>query len=206
MTGEADAADDLAADALPTLWHRWDRVRAAEHPVAYARGVVTNLEITLLRDEFADLHHGTVNPWQVRTSARVRRDPRSGRCRRGPRADELDRAVAATPAGRSMRRFAGLLIEAEMRDLAEHPDPAGPNVQLNGFHGDGRPAPTRRPPDRPSRTLPRLRAAEHGGPALSCPDGVLPPSLPAQRPMRPRKPSTPSPSIANSASRVPMTM
>ncbi|WP_158838894.1 hypothetical protein [Streptomyces sp. NRRL S-1022] len=42
-----------------------------------------------------------------------------------------------------MRRFAGLLIEAEVRDLAEHPDPAGLNVQLNGFHGDGRPAPAR---------------------------------------------------------------
>ncbi|MET7441179.1 sigma factor, partial [Streptomyces sp. NPDC005568] len=39
LTGEADAADDLAADALLALWHRWDRVRAADHPVAYARGV-----------------------------------------------------------------------------------------------------------------------------------------------------------------------
>lgn len=27
LTGEADAADDLAADALMALWHRWDRVR-----------------------------------------------------------------------------------------------------------------------------------------------------------------------------------
>lgn len=43
LTGEADAADDLAADALLALWHRWDRVRASEQPVAYARGVVANL-------------------------------------------------------------------------------------------------------------------------------------------------------------------
>ncbi|MEV5595493.1 SigE family RNA polymerase sigma factor [Streptomyces sp. NPDC052496] len=43
LTGETDAADDLAADALLALWHRWDRVRAAEHPVAYARGVVANM-------------------------------------------------------------------------------------------------------------------------------------------------------------------
>lgn len=35
LTGEADAADDLAADALLALWHRWDRVRNADHPVAY---------------------------------------------------------------------------------------------------------------------------------------------------------------------------
>jgi len=43
LTGDADAADDLAADALLALWHRWDRARAADHPVAYARGVVANL-------------------------------------------------------------------------------------------------------------------------------------------------------------------
>ncbi|WP_031506250.1 SigE family RNA polymerase sigma factor [Streptomyces megasporus] len=43
LTGETDAADDLAADALLELWHHWDRVRRADHPVAYARGVVANL-------------------------------------------------------------------------------------------------------------------------------------------------------------------
>ncbi|MEV0096286.1 SigE family RNA polymerase sigma factor [Streptomyces sp. NPDC050738] len=49
LTGEADAADDLAADALLALWHRWDRVRAADHPVAYARGVVSNMARTRIR-------------------------------------------------------------------------------------------------------------------------------------------------------------
>ncbi|ORT56872.1 SigE family RNA polymerase sigma factor [Streptomyces sp. CB03238] len=49
LTGEADAADDLAADALLALWHRWDRVRAAEHPAAYARGVVANLARSRIR-------------------------------------------------------------------------------------------------------------------------------------------------------------
>ncbi|AIR97691.1 SigE family RNA polymerase sigma factor [Streptomyces glaucescens] len=49
LTGEADAADDIAADALLALWHRWDRVRAADHPVAYARGVVANLARTRIR-------------------------------------------------------------------------------------------------------------------------------------------------------------
>jgi RNA polymerase sigma-70 factor (sigma-E family) len=43
LTGEADAADDLAAEALLAVWHRWDRVRAADHPAAYARGVLANL-------------------------------------------------------------------------------------------------------------------------------------------------------------------
>jgi RNA polymerase sigma-70 factor (sigma-E family) len=49
LTGEKDGADDLAADALLAMWHRWDRVRAAEHPVAYARGVVANLARTRIR-------------------------------------------------------------------------------------------------------------------------------------------------------------
>ncbi|WP_330468342.1 SigE family RNA polymerase sigma factor [Streptomyces longwoodensis] len=49
LTGEPDAADDLAADALLALWHRWDRVRAADHPVAYARGVVANLARSRVR-------------------------------------------------------------------------------------------------------------------------------------------------------------
>ncbi|WEH42450.1 SigE family RNA polymerase sigma factor [Streptomyces sp. AM 2-1-1] len=49
LTGEADAADDLAADALMALWHRWDRMREADHPVAYARGVVANLARTRIR-------------------------------------------------------------------------------------------------------------------------------------------------------------
>ncbi|WP_320776042.1 SigE family RNA polymerase sigma factor [Streptomyces sp. CRN 30] len=49
LTGEPDIADDLAADALLALWHRWDRVRAADHPVAYARGVVANLARTRVR-------------------------------------------------------------------------------------------------------------------------------------------------------------
>jgi RNA polymerase sigma-70 factor (sigma-E family) len=49
LTGEPDAADDLAADALLALWHRWDRVRAADRPVAYARGVVANLARTRIR-------------------------------------------------------------------------------------------------------------------------------------------------------------
>ncbi|MFI6154782.1 SigE family RNA polymerase sigma factor [Kitasatospora sp. NPDC051170] len=43
LTGEADAADDLASDALIALWQRWDRLRTADHPIAYARGVVANM-------------------------------------------------------------------------------------------------------------------------------------------------------------------
>jgi RNA polymerase sigma-70 factor (sigma-E family) len=43
VTGEADVANDLAADALLEVWRRWDRVSAADNPIAYARGVLTNM-------------------------------------------------------------------------------------------------------------------------------------------------------------------
>ncbi|MFF7394183.1 SigE family RNA polymerase sigma factor [Streptomyces scabiei] len=51
LTGETDAADDLAADALVALWQRWDRLRQADHPLAYARGVVANLARGRIRSQ-----------------------------------------------------------------------------------------------------------------------------------------------------------
>ncbi|MEU7555067.1 SigE family RNA polymerase sigma factor [Streptomyces sp. NPDC044571] len=49
LTGDPDCADDVAADALVALWHRWDRMRRADHPLAYARGVVANMARTRIR-------------------------------------------------------------------------------------------------------------------------------------------------------------
>jgi RNA polymerase sigma-70 factor (sigma-E family) len=49
LTGEPHAADDLAADALLEVWRHWDRVTAADSPVAYARGVLANLARNRLR-------------------------------------------------------------------------------------------------------------------------------------------------------------
>src|SRR5689334_11259674 len=43
MTGEAQVADDLAADALTEVWRHWERVQAADDPVAYGHGIVMNL-------------------------------------------------------------------------------------------------------------------------------------------------------------------
>ena len=33
VTGEAEVADDLAADALLEIWRHWDRVVAADSPI-----------------------------------------------------------------------------------------------------------------------------------------------------------------------------
>ncbi|MEU6221584.1 hypothetical protein ABZ845_29390 [Streptomyces sp. NPDC047022] len=62
------------------------------------------------------------------------------------RADELDKAAEMTLVSRSMRRLADLLTEAETRELAEHPDLAELNVQLESFYGEAR----ARPDDEPT--------------------------------------------------------
>lgn len=49
VTGEAEVADDLAADALLEVWRYWDRVAAADSPVGYARGVLVNLARNRIR-------------------------------------------------------------------------------------------------------------------------------------------------------------
>ncbi|GAA2408872.1 SigE family RNA polymerase sigma factor [Streptomyces glaucosporus] len=49
LLGEAGGADDLAADALVAVWHRWDRARADECPASYARGVLTAMARSRLR-------------------------------------------------------------------------------------------------------------------------------------------------------------
>lgn len=49
LTGDADSADDLAADALAAVWNQWERVCSADHPLAYTRGIVTNLARSRIR-------------------------------------------------------------------------------------------------------------------------------------------------------------
>ncbi|MFG2002856.1 SigE family RNA polymerase sigma factor [Spirillospora sp. NPDC048911] len=49
MLGDADAADDVTADALAAAWHRWDRVRDADQPLAYVRRMVVNLSSSRIR-------------------------------------------------------------------------------------------------------------------------------------------------------------
>jgi RNA polymerase sigma-70 factor (sigma-E family) len=49
LSGDADAADDLAADAFVAAWRRWERVRAADQPLAYVRKIVINLASSRVR-------------------------------------------------------------------------------------------------------------------------------------------------------------
>ncbi|GAA1847525.1 SigE family RNA polymerase sigma factor [Actinomadura bangladeshensis] len=49
MLGDSDGADDLAADVMAAAWRRWDRVRAADQPLAYVRRMVVNMSRSRIR-------------------------------------------------------------------------------------------------------------------------------------------------------------
>jgi RNA polymerase sigma-70 factor (sigma-E family) len=49
ITGDATAADDIAADSLVEIWRHWARVESADNPLAYARGVLANLARNWIR-------------------------------------------------------------------------------------------------------------------------------------------------------------
>jgi RNA polymerase sigma-70 factor (sigma-E family) len=72
MTGESDVADDLAADALTEVWRHWDRVNAADSPIAYARGIVANLARNWIRRLGRERHRLAciTAQWGDRESAR----------------------------------------------------------------------------------------------------------------------------------------
>jgi len=53
LTGSADRAEELLQDTLASLYPRWDRVQAAEAPVAYVRRCVANRFVSSRRSRAA---------------------------------------------------------------------------------------------------------------------------------------------------------
>ena len=49
MTGNREDADDIAGEALASVWEKWARVQAADHPLAYVRRIVVNLSADRVR-------------------------------------------------------------------------------------------------------------------------------------------------------------
>ena len=43
LSGDREIAEDITAEALTATWTHWDRVQAADSPIAYVRRTVTNL-------------------------------------------------------------------------------------------------------------------------------------------------------------------
>ena len=87
ITGDANVADDIAADALVEIWRHWPRVEAADNPLAYARGVLANLARSWIRKQgrerrgllslrlFAEEVRGTDVPAVMDVRAALRRLP-----------------------------------------------------------------------------------------------------------------------------------
>jgi RNA polymerase sigma-70 factor (sigma-E family) len=49
MTGNREDADDIAGEALASVWEKWTRVQADDHPLAYVRRSVVNLSADRVR-------------------------------------------------------------------------------------------------------------------------------------------------------------
>ena len=49
MTGSREDADDIAGEALASVWENWTRVQSADHPLAYVRRIVINLSADRVR-------------------------------------------------------------------------------------------------------------------------------------------------------------
>lgn len=49
LTGSRECAEDLLQETLTALYPKWDRVEAADHPVAYVRRAVTNRFLNTVR-------------------------------------------------------------------------------------------------------------------------------------------------------------
>jgi RNA polymerase sigma-70 factor (sigma-E family) len=49
LTGDRDAADDVAAEAFTAAWRSWDRVRSADSPLAYVRRTIANMASSRVR-------------------------------------------------------------------------------------------------------------------------------------------------------------
>jgi RNA polymerase sigma-70 factor (sigma-E family) len=55
MVGDEHAGEDLAAEALLAAWQHWDRVRAADQPLAYVRRILVNQAAGHFRRRARDL-------------------------------------------------------------------------------------------------------------------------------------------------------
>lgn len=54
VLGDGADADDVAADALMAAWRQWDRVCAADRPLAYVRRMVVNIAVSRIRTRHRD--------------------------------------------------------------------------------------------------------------------------------------------------------
>lgn len=113
MTGDAAGADDLVADALLAAWQSWDRVTAADSPLAYVRGMVVKMAATRVRRLVRERAHLILLRADARSA--VRSDPDT------PAVVDVRTALRRLPAGQRacvvLRHGLGLSEEETARSL-----------------------------------------------------------------------------------------
>lgn len=60
LTGDHAEADDVVADALASAWRHWERVRTADHTLAYVRRSVVNLAASRVRRKVTERRGSTL--------------------------------------------------------------------------------------------------------------------------------------------------
>ncbi len=109
LTGDRDEADDLAADVLLAAWRSWPRVRSANHPLSYVRGMTSNMAASLIRRK----QTGRSKLLLFRPEARLAVQPPTG--------DSVDvrEALAQLPARRRACVVLRLAFDLSEREVAD---------------------------------------------------------------------------------------
>lgn len=104
LTGDQRTAEDLLQDTLLRVWSRWPRVRAADHPLAYARRVLVTTSVSRWRAS------------RARTAGErlVAEPPETSTAEPAGRDDELWRAVLLLPP-----RQRAVMVLGYYEDLAD---------------------------------------------------------------------------------------
>jgi RNA polymerase sigma-70 factor (sigma-E family) len=60
MTGSRTDAEDIAGEGLARAWEHWDRVRSADHPLAFVRKIIMNLSVDRVRLAIRERHRAAL--------------------------------------------------------------------------------------------------------------------------------------------------
>jgi RNA polymerase sigma-70 factor (sigma-E family) len=104
LTGDQRAAEDLLQETLLRVWSRWSRVRAAEHPLAYARRVLVNTSVSRWR----------ATRTRIGGERLVAEPPETANASQPSRDDELWQAVLSLPP-----RQRAVMVLAYYEDLTD---------------------------------------------------------------------------------------
>lgn len=108
MTGRAGLAEELAQEAMMVVLRRWSHLRDYDDPAAFARRVVVNKSVSLLRRSVAE----------VRALNRVGRNDAAVDIYTDPADERLWEAVRALPARQSQAVVLRYVSDLDTKEIA----------------------------------------------------------------------------------------